>query len=153
MTIRWYDDMKESEKGEVGKVVDIKDNIAIVSLIRNEACQKCGACSHGHKSEEMILEATNLCNAKIGDRVAIDLAYSDFLRATFIMYGIPLITLFIGFFIGYYGSTKLGYQSLQEPIGLISGFVFMVIAFLWIKSKEEQWKSQNYRPAVVEIVE
>src|SRR5690554_682466 len=115
--------MAEAEK-EIGKVIGIKDRYAIVSLVRNEACQKCGACSHGHKTEEMILEADNLCNAKIGDWVGIDLAYSDFLRATFIMYGLPLIFLFLGFFAGYYGSRALGAISIQEPVGIICGFLF-----------------------------
>ncbi|HOA81350.1 MAG TPA: SoxR reducing system RseC family protein [Defluviitaleaceae bacterium] len=144
--------MKYRKKGEVGKVINIKNNIAIVSMTRNEACQKCGACSHGHKSEEMILEAKNLCNAKIGDKVVIDLASSDFLKATFIMYGLPLILLFTGFFLGYYAFSKFGYESLQEPIGVLSGLIFMSISYIWIKSKEERWKSQNYHPAAVEIV-
>ncbi|HHW66977.1 MAG: sigma-E factor negative regulatory protein RseC [Epulopiscium sp.] len=144
--------MSEAGK-EIGKVIAIKDRYAIVSLTRNEACQKCGACSHGHRSEEMILEADNLCNAKVGDQVGIDLAYSDFLKATFIMYGLPLITLFLGFFVGYFGSNKLGYVSIQEPAGIIGAFIFMGITFLWIRLKEEKWKTQNYRPAIVEIVE
>lgn len=141
------------EEKETGKVIDIKEKYAIVSMVRNEACQKCGACSHGYKTEEMILEADNLCNAKIGDWVKIDLAYSDFLRATFIVYGIPLIMLFIGFFAGYYGSPRIGYGSMQEPIGLMTALLFMGISFLWIRSKEAKWKNQNYRPAVVEVVE
>ena len=29
-------------KGEVGKVINIKNNIAIVSMTRNEACQNVG---------------------------------------------------------------------------------------------------------------
>ena len=56
--------MNETGK-ETGRVIGIKDKYVIVSMVRNEACQKCGACSHGHKSEEMIL-ADNLV-IKIGD--------------------------------------------------------------------------------------
>lgn len=144
--------MNETGK-ETGRVIGIKDKYVIVSMVRNEACQKCGACSHGHKSEEMILEADNLCNAKIGDWVGIDLAYSDFLRATLIMYGLPLLALLLGFFAGYFGAYKLGYDAIKEPVGIISAFLLMGTTFLLIRSREEKWKTQNYRPAVVEIVE
>ena len=37
----------------------------------------------------MILEAKNLCNAKIGDKVIIDLASSDFLKATLLCMDYP----------------------------------------------------------------
>ncbi|NLK21096.1 MAG: SoxR reducing system RseC family protein [Epulopiscium sp.] len=144
--------MKELEKGEIGKVIDVREKFISVSMIRNEACQKCGACTHGYKAEEMILEADNLCSAKIGDWVEIDLEYSDFLKATFIMYGIPLMSLFIGFFLGYYGSIYLGYENIQEPAGIVSGFIFMAISYLWIRLREKRWQSQNYRPAAVKIV-
>jgi len=145
--------MKYRKRGEVGQVIDVKQNIAIISMTRNEACQQCGACSHGHRSEEMILEAKNLCNAKVGDKVVIDLSSSDFLKATFIMYGLPLILLFTGFIIGYYGSYKLGYTSLQEPMGVLFGFLFMTFSYFWIRANEEKLEGQNYRPLALKIVE
>ncbi|WP_058486128.1 SoxR reducing system RseC family protein [Defluviitalea phaphyphila] len=141
------------EDKETGRVISIKDRYAIVSMERNEACKKCGACSHGHKTEEMILEVDNICNASVGDIVKIDLAYSDFLRAAFIMYGIPLIMLFIGFFAGYYGCVILEYSNIREPMGILGAFLFMTISFSWIHFKESKWKKQNYRPAAVEIIE
>ncbi len=136
---------------EHGKVFEIlKDGKAKVAMVRHEACKHCHACDMG-KSEEMTLTATMLCDVKVGDTVEVHLETKDFLKATSILYGIPLLTLMVGFGLGYYVAPMFNFN--QDLFSFIVGLVFLGITYAWIKSKEEVWKSQNYEPVILKVVE
>ncbi len=134
---------------EQGKVFEVKNGLAKVTMQRHEACKDCHACDIG-KSEEMILNAKPLCDVKVGDNVEIFLENKDFLKATFIMYGIPLITLVAGFIVGYYGGEFLGFNG--DLIGFVLGIALVGITYSWIKSKEEKWKKGNYQPVITKVL-
>lgn len=127
---------------EKGQVIELKNNLAIVKMSRTEACAKCGACKSGSIENEMMIEAKNLCEADMGDWVEIDLQSQDFLKAIAIMYGIPLITLMLGFVLGYICFSN-------EFISFNLGLLFMVLSYLWIKQKEPYWRKQNFLPIAV----
>ncbi len=74
---------------ETGSVIDIEGDKVIVKLQRTEACAKCGACSVGMKTQDMLIKAHNQCDAIIGDEVEIELEESNFIVAVMIMYGLP----------------------------------------------------------------
>ncbi len=134
---------------EQGKVFEIKDGMAKVTMQRHEACKDCHACDIG-KSEEMIIMAKPLCEVKVGDTVEVFLENKDFLKATAIMYGIPLIGLVIGFLVGYYGGEFFGYNG--DLIGFVLGIVFLIFTYLWIKSNEVRWKKGNYQPVITKVI-
>lgn len=127
---------------EKGQVIDLKNNLAIVKMSRTEACAKCGVCKSSSIENEMTIEAKNLCEASMGDWVEIDLQSQDFLKAIAIMYGIPLITLMLGFVFGYICFNN-------EFISFNLGVLFMILSYLWIKQKEPYWKKQNFLPIAV----
>lgn len=130
---------------EVGQVIENKGSLVVVSLDRHDACSKCRACVAGIDSKEMILEATNACGAKVGDMVNISLEQSNFLKAVFIMYTIPLIALLAGL--------GLGYVLLKTEVAALGiGFVFLAITFVLIRKNENHFKKSGYRPVADEIV-
>ncbi len=135
---------------EQGRVFEVGQGVAKVTMERHEACKNCHACDMG-KSQEMIMTATPLCDVKVGDLVEVHLENKDFLKATLIMYGIPLSALVLGFVLGYYGAEFFSFNG--DVVGFITGIVFMKLAFLWIKSKEEKWKKGNYQPVITKVVE
>lgn len=136
--------------GEIGQVIKAYDNKVEVKMERTEACAKCRACSVGMESKEMIINAENLCGAKANDFVEIVLEEQNFLQAVLIMYGLPFISLLVGAFAGYYISLKLNLQY-NEIIGFFTGLIFVVLSYLWIKSKESFWKSKNFIPKAVRV--
>lgn len=138
--------------GEIGKVIAKDDNKVKVELLRTEACAKCKACTVGMKSETMVINCLNICNAKVNDKVEIMLEEENFLKAVAIMYGIPFMGFIFGVFAGYYGSVRLGLAS-NELISCCTGMVCVVVSFLWIKSNEEKWKKQNFVPKAIRIEE
>jgi len=145
-------DIGEDSMAEIGQVVEIDNNSVVVKLERQEACAKCRACTAGLSKTEMIIKAINCCNAKIDDNVEIVIEESNFIQAVLIMYGIPFVSLMIGIFIGYYGSLKLGMQN-NDIIGFCFGILLVIISYLWIKSKENYWKSKNFVPKAIKIAD
>ncbi len=131
---------------EVGQITEIKDNKAIISLVRRSACGDCHACEMSHDQKEMIMTAINECDGKVGDKVAVELVVDRLMFATFILYGVPLITTVLGFFIGYYVFNS-------EVISFSLGVVFMLITYFVIKKSESFFNNDKYIPVARKIVE
>lgn len=138
--------------GETGIVVDVIDNNVKVSMVRTEACAKCRACTVGMAKQEMLIVARNICEAKTGDKVIVELNGGSFLSATLIMYGIPLIMLLLGFFLGYYVTGNIGIQN-NEILSFVTGMCFLLISYIFISKKESSFKNRKYEPIAAEIVE
>jgi sigma-E factor negative regulatory protein RseC len=136
---------------ETGLVINKDDNIVTVKLERKEACAKCRACTASLESKEMILNAENKCNAKIGDTVKISLEQSSFLKAVFIMYCIPLISLLLGIGIGYLVSLQIG-RGNNEIIQVVFGLITLGLSYLIIRLNENKWKNKKFRPIAEEII-
>ncbi len=130
---------------EVGVIKEIKDNKAIITMERKSACAGCHACEVSHDKQEMTMTAINECNGKIGDNVAVELVVDRLMFATIILYGIPLVTTVLGFFIGYYVFNS-------EVVSFIMGIVFMLITYFIIKRCEGFFNNDKYIPVARKIV-
>lgn len=135
---------------EIGQVTEIKGDLIRVKLQRHDACDHCNACTAGIETEEMILEAENLCLAKPGDLVEISLEESNFLVAVIIMYIIPLVGLLAGIALGYVVG---GYTTMnREVMALVFGFTLLAITYLIIRSNERRFNTRKFRPIASNIV-
>ena len=108
---------------EKGRVIELKDNFAVVSMTRKEACAKCRACVAGFSEKEMLIEAENLCDAQVGDWVEITLSENGFLSAVMIMYGLPMVGLMAGFLLGYFALWPLVPSLSRELVSFGLGMV------------------------------
>ena len=85
------------------RVKETFDNgTATVIHVRESACSgdchKCSGC--GAAKETMLLKAENPLGAGIGDLVALESATAPVLKAAAVMYMLPLLLFFVGFFVG-----------------------------------------------------
>lgn len=135
---------------EIGQVTEINGDFIKVKLQRHDACDHCNACSAGVETEEMILEAENLCRANEGDLVEISLEESNFLLAVIIMYIIPLGGLLVGIGIGYLLGGVIGMN--REVSALIVGFALLAVTYLVIRSNEKHFHTRKFRPVAHGIV-
>lgn len=141
---------------EKGVVTEIKNNIAVVKMVRTEACAKCRACIAGMSEQEMFIDAQNACDAKVGDWVEMELVGSGFFQAVLIMYGIPLIALIVGMLVGFYVISPVFHLTgtgTDEIIGFITGLLFTFLAYLWIRSQETRWSKKKYQPVATKITQ
>ncbi len=138
---------------EVGRVVEIKGHLAKVVIPTKEACKKCGACLITALGKEAVAEAENLARAKVGDMVKLEIREKTALFAALILYGVPLLFFFGGYFLGLYLG-KL-FQISGEGPAIFSAFLLLILSLLPInflygpRSK----KASRYYPVITEIIE
>lgn len=138
---------------EIGKIIDKKDNLAIVELTPSSFCSTCSLCQRG-KNDKFILTAINQCSANIGDIVSIEISKSSFYKATILIYIIPLLFFLFGVFIGYFIGNILNKDP--QLVGLITGSFLIIFGFVLIRfwDKKIQKKSPyKYLPIAKEIVQ
>ena len=138
---------------EKGKIVEIIDNKAKVMIQRNTACGSCGACQIGKDNLNMTLLADNNINGKIGEEVEIDLKTSNFLLATTIAYGIPLLSLMIGIMGSYFLLPFIGISPDKvQGIAAVMGIIFLTLSFLLIRANENKIsKLKQFKPEIVSL--
>lgn len=138
---------------QTGTVESIRDKNVYVKVIREEACAHCKMCTTGvNEGKECVIEAVNKCGAKIGDIVEIDVQNNYFLRATAIMYGIPLVALMLGIGLSLGILQSAGIRN-AELISAVIGLGFTGIVYMIINKREKNDKNKQYLPVAVAKVE
>ena len=136
---------------EKGLVMQEKGDSLVIKMKRKEACAKCRACVAGLTEKDMILEAKNMCRATVDDWVEVEISESGFLFAVGIMYGIPLIALLAGIFIGNFVLAPMLSFINPDVTSFFTGLAFTGLAYLWIRSQEDRWKEKKITPLAVRV--
>jgi len=138
---------------EEGIVVSVSDGNANVRMIEGEGCQACsaaGTCKAGAGGRE--LEAVNRAGAKPGQHVVIDIESGAFLKASFIVYMVPVIFLFLGAYLGDVVSRAVPGVMEAENWQAIGGVLLLVLSIFGIRLYDRKVKStKGLRPVVVKI--
>jgi sigma-E factor negative regulatory protein RseC len=85
---------------EEGRVVEREAHHAVVESQRKRACgtchgeSSCSTLSGGLGQSSVRIRAHNPLGAEIGDWVTVEISEQQFLRASFLVYGLPLMALF-----------------------------------------------------------
>ena len=132
---------------QVGVVVGVQGEKAVVQIKRVSACgENCSSCSGGCQNTSHKVEALNMIAAKQGQVVQMEMKDSDVLIAAFMVYIIPLILLFTGYFVG---------SSLfkVEWLAITVGIMFMISSFMVLKKYDNKLrKSKRYTPIINKIM-
>ena len=117
---------------EKGKVIDIQNGIATISLKRNSACKGCGLCLTDKDSQVMILKALAQSNTQIGDEVFIEVDRKTKSAAIIWLLAVP-IAAFVGTSLIAHLLFKLSddFSFLLSIAGLVFAFVIA-----WIVDKK-----------------
>ncbi|NLM37398.1 MAG: SoxR reducing system RseC family protein [Firmicutes bacterium] len=123
--------------------------------IRHAACRECGAClvfGNNLGEQELVLPRDQLVLAK-GDRVLIGLKDSSVVKASFLVYALPLFF----FLLGYLGGARLGGflmgEAWMEAGGLLGGVLGLALAYggLHLYNRRLQ-KTGCYQPYIVRVL-
>lgn len=106
---------------EEGTVLALDGGTARVRIARRDACGGCRACA-ALGPGDMVIEALNAAGAKVGDRVKVEAAGPDPLRAALLVYGFPLAFLVAGCLVG---TASTGSQT----AGMGIGFAALLLAY------------------------
>lgn len=141
---------------EEGIIVNVIDGMALVKAQRSGMCGDCSASKSCHMEGEtnMTIEARNSVDAKVGQRVKIALASKSVMYASFIMYLVPLISLFVGALAGRWVAIRLNYAINQEIFEAVMGIIFLAASFLILKVYNKKIEgNSNFIPVITEILD
>lgn len=130
------------EVGVVNKLSRL--NYATVRFDRRAACENCNMCLKPRDQNYVELRVKNTLNAKVGDRVKIQMGKKAVLTASFIVYIIPLLFFAIALFTTY--KFKLWITIMVSIISLIAGFIFVFVLDIVLRKKS------SFTPEMVEVI-
>ena len=140
---------------ETGIVDSIQGRIAQVRTQRKEACATCsvkaGCHTLGGGSQEMLVEVDNPAGAKTGDRVEVVFRASSFLRASFLLYMVPVLGLLVGVFAGESLAPRWG---LSPQAGSMWGALILAGvtgAWVWLTARRMGQRA-HYRPRIRRVL-
>ena len=139
--------MYNEELTEEGIVKESKDGIATIVISNSDSCEECTAklyCKPGNSNERSLTVKDNF-GVIAGDRVRVSIHGSQILRVSFLIYGIPLILMLAGLFIGmqFFQIHKELYSTIFA-VALVSIYV-LIIHFI---DKKRNYHLQSY-PEIV----
>ena len=139
--------MYKEELTEEGIVKESIDGIATIVISDSENCKECTAklyCKPGNSNERSLTAKDNL-GVNTGDKVKVSIHGSQILRVSFLIYGIPLILMLAGLFLGmqFFQIHKELYSTIFA-VGLVSIYV-LIIHFI---NKKGNYHLQSY-PEIV----
>ncbi|MCX7610449.1 MAG: SoxR reducing system RseC family protein [Ignavibacterium sp.] len=133
--------MYNEELVEEGIVKLSNNGIAEVIISNSGHCEECSAkiyCKPGNSSERTLI-VRDPFGAKAGDKVRVVIKGSKILSASFLIYGIPLILLLLGIFIGHYI-----FNENKELYSTLLGFSFIIFYSIFFLLFFKKHKLSSY---------
>jgi sigma-E factor negative regulatory protein RseC len=126
--------MNQEEYLEEGVVIGLEGKRAVVLLTGTDQCEQCGLHDHckptGAAGRSLI--ATDPLGVRPGDRVQVIVQGKNVLLATVLLYGIPLLLLLVGIFVGL-ALFKTNIELYSSLLGL--GLMGVYALALFLRSK------------------
>lgn len=125
-----------------GYIVEIIDeDTAMMRMMRMSACAKCGKCmSASSESEEILVEVDNTIGAKVGDHVVVSMEHINVMKATFLVYVIPMVLLIVGIVGSYYALNAIGFNGATEVVAAVIGIALMGLSYIYLKINDKSLK-------------
>ncbi len=138
---------------EEGLVIAVENGAARIRTKQSTACESCASrssCNAMGGGNDMEVEAVNTVGAKAGDTVILKIETTPLLKATFLIYILPILCLFAGAIIGQECARFFQLNASAVSVGV--GFLFFIISLLFVRSKAHQMAGRaDYKPTVLRI--
>jgi len=133
---------------EVGKVVEIKGNLAKVELETKDKCSGCSManfCQLGDGRKRYI-EVERIPDIKIGNKVQIEIESAHLLKGTMLLFFIPAVSFIVGIALG---------QMLVEGIvfPLIFGILFLAATFFFLHLGDKKLAEKRNKTRIITILQ
>ncbi len=145
-------EMGEAMLEETGLVVErISSDRVKIKVVRSSACESCAsaaACQALSGGNEMRVEAHDKLEVNVGQQVVIALPEKTLLWASFLIYILPLMSLFIGI-----GFVKWLLPHASQALIIAGGLGGLALGFFGIHYYSRRLKTSEYLPVVVRTAE
>lgn len=142
---------------ETGIVTELKENgFASVRATGGEGCGSCacrGACQAIGGGTERKLTAVNQAGATVGDHVLIRIGSGSVLKASFLVYLLPILALLVGSFIGQKYSAQIWSTGNPETVSVLTGLFGLGASFAVIRLFHGRLsQNQKYYPVIEKVI-
>lgn len=139
---------------ERGEVIDSRDGIAVVLVNRSSACEGCGAKGACHTfggGRDAKISVDNEVGAKAGDVVEIGIEEASLVKASFVVYILPIIALLLG---AVAGQSLSGYIGISEGgAAAFGGLLALIGSLIVIRLFDPVFKKyRSMRPKIIKVV-
>lgn len=139
---------------EEGIVVETVAATARVLIEKKSACASCSASAICHPPEHDYVEADNLIGAVKGQKVKIVVEPEQYLKASFILYGIPVFVFLISALVGKVAAVSLVGEAYSDLWAFVVACFFTGATFMLIARFQHQLqKSRPFKPIITEIID
>jgi sigma-E factor negative regulatory protein RseC len=122
---------------KTGVVKAIQGSMAIAVTMRESSCEHCkarGSCeAMGGTGANAEVRALNTAEARVGDIVTISMRSISLLKASFVIYMVPILALLGGMISGFLLAKILPLGE-ELVVGTLSGLA-LVGSFVWLRKK------------------
>jgi sigma-E factor negative regulatory protein RseC len=140
---------------EEGIVVEVEGGNAKVAILTKSACESCAAAGvcHPQDTDRSFMEAANPLGATKGQKVKVALAPQVYLKASIILYGIPMAALIGGAIIAKNLAIRYSGEANSDLWAFLGGMACVLVSFFFIRAYNKHVeKTQKYKPVIVEIL-
>lgn len=135
-------------KQQEGVVISAAGEMARVKTSRHNDCENCGACPG---NAAIVLDARNPLGARPGQQVLIEVQEVGMLKSAFIVYMLPLISLFVGAVAGGLAADQAGSGSFWYQVA--GALVALVLAIAYIRHYDRRARTnKNMQPVITRIL-
>ncbi|MBF0161654.1 MAG: SoxR reducing system RseC family protein [Magnetococcales bacterium] len=119
---------------EEGVVMALDGAYAVVANQRKGSCggchgeASCGTLSGGLGKKTVGIRARNPLQAAVGERVVLEISEGHLLKASFLVYGLPILAMMVVGILGRSLATTLGVGD-SESAGALAGLAALLLSF------------------------
>ena len=134
-------------------VIEANGTEAKVQMERTSACDTCAAAFICHPDDKSFVEVTNPVGALKGQKVKVVVEPSLYLKASALVYGLPIFVFLITAILSKYFIVQLFGEPYSDLYAFLSACVFTGVTFaILILLFRKDRAGRNYRPVIVEIL-
>jgi sigma-E factor negative regulatory protein RseC len=136
---------------QIGKIINIEGKTATVEMERSSACAQCGICHLG-ETQILHIDVENSINAQVGQRVLVAVGERSVLKASMILYLIPLLALVGGIGLAYLLELLIGLPGNVDWWGIGFGLTLFFLTYVVIRLREPALRSNPaYAPRMLRL--
>lgn len=133
---------------EIGRIIKAEKNMATVRFARKGECDRCLICSPAKDGAHVDLDVDNSLDLSVGDYVNVEVRDNRVLRASVLIYLIPLILVALGAGLGSLAGAATA--IIIGILGLVVGLAFSVPIDICVIRKRSGAKPRMTEPATEE---
>jgi sigma-E factor negative regulatory protein RseC len=140
---------------EIGVIESLEGELALIKAERTGSCDHCASksmCNPSDGKEYIIVHAVNTIGAKEGEWVRFSVPVDSFLKASLIVYAIPLIALLIGSVIGRVLFPYVSESFSKDGISALTALIFLVASIFFVKLIGKHTDDEKYMPKIIQII-